>query len=358
MKKLWTIIPIVGVLLFGCSNNGGQTDKNTVDEQEASARPLKGEVLATKLEIPWSINKLEDIFYLSERRGTITKVDSGEQTRQKVMLEKPLSLASEAGLLGLVLAPDFEETGRAFGYYTYEDNGQFNRIIELILADDQWRETKVLLDQIPSGNFHHGGRLAIGPDGKLYATAGDASEPELAQNLESLGGKILRLNLDGSVPEDNPFDGSYVYSYGHRNPQGLAWAEDGTMYASEHGPNAHDEINLIEAGRNYGWPKIIGDDSQEGLVTPLFQSGDETWAPSGLAAYDGKLYVATLRGNAVREFNLETKETREVVSGLGRIRDARVEGDQLYFISNNTDGRGTPQENDDKLYRMSLSSLD
>jgi glucose/arabinose dehydrogenase len=315
------------------------------------------QVLAQDLKIPWAINKIDDIFYISEREGFIVKVEEGKQTRQEVVLEKPLAGASEAGLLGFVLAPDFQETGNAFGYYTYQDHGQYNRIIELTLEGNQWRETKLLLDKIPSGNVHHGGRLAFGPDGKLYATAGDAAEPELAQDLGKLNGKILRLNQDGTIPNDNPFKDSYVFSYGHRNPQGLTWSKDGTMYASEHGPNAHDEINVIEPGKNYGWPSIVGDDKHEEMESPLFHSGTSTWAPSGMVVSNGKLYVATLRGNAVREFNMETMETREVVTGLGRIRDVFIEGDQMYFVSNNTDGRGVPQENDDKLYQVSLSTL-
>lgn len=355
---------LASMLLFGCSNSGpegmkeGQpeqvqnNEESSGEEQETAAQPVEAESLAENLKIPWSINKVNDLFYISERPGSITKVENGQQTRQRVALEKRLSDAAEAGLLGFVLAPD--STERAYAYYTYQDNGQFNRIVELQLDGNEWRETKLLLDKIPSGNIHHGGRLKIGPDGKLYATAGDAAVPENAQDLNSLGGKILRLNLDGSVPADNPFKGSYVYSYGHRNSQGLAWDEDGTMYASEHGPSAHDEINLIEPGKNYGWPEITGDAKKSGMVSPLFQSGEDTWAPSGMAVHDGKLYVAELRGTAVREFNPRTKETREIVKGFGRIRDVWIEGNDLYFVSNNTDGRGTPAENDDKLYRITL----
>jgi glucose/arabinose dehydrogenase len=167
----------------------------------------------------------------------------------------------------------------------------------------------------------------------------------------------LRLNFDGSIPDNNPIPGSYTYSYGHRNPQGLAWSPDGTLYETEHGPSGHDEINLIKAGENYGWPVIMGEEKQKGMTPPLFQSGEDTWAPSGMAFYNGKLYVATLRGDAVREFDLEKGTTREVVNGLGRIRDVFIEGSELYFVSNNTDGRGTPDENDDKLYKISLSNL-
>lgn len=345
------------VLLVGCTSDSSESKKEVKQDKAVTKNPSNLEVLADQLQIPWSITKSGNTFYLSERTGSIVKVENGEKTRQKVRLNKSLASAMEAGFLGLELAPDFEQSQRAFAYYTYQDSsGQFNRIIELKLANGVWSETKVLLDKIPSGNVHHGGRLKLGPDGKLYATTGDAaSEPEIAQDLQSLGGKILRLNLDGSIPVDNPFRNSYVYSYGHRNPQGLTWGTDRTLYASEHGPSAHDEINKISPGNNYGWPVIVGAETRAGMEQPLFQSGDDTWAPSGMAFYKNKLYVATLRGNAVREFDLEKKTTRLVVTGLGRIRDVWIEGDILYFVTNNTDGRGTPAENDDKLYKLELS---
>jgi len=349
------------LFVVGCSGENQEQSEQTKPSEEpvAVVEPVEADALAKNLRIPWAMNKRNDTFYLSERVGSVVKVENGGQTRQNVVLEKEIaSTVPEAGLLGFVLATDFDHSQKAFAYYTYRENDQqFNRVVELSLNENEWHETKVLLDQIPSDRVHHGGRLALGPDGKLYATAGDASQPDLAQDLKSLAGKILRMNVDGSVPEDNPFPDSYVYSYGHRNPQGIGWAEDGTMYASEHGPNAHDEINVIEAGKNYGWPKIVGDQSLEGLEQPLFHSGSDTWAPSGLVVSEGKLYVATLRGNSVSEFDLETKTTNELVTGLGRIRDVWLEGSELYFVSNNTDGRGTPLEEDDKLYRVNLSAL-
>ncbi|MYL71741.1 quinoprotein glucose dehydrogenase [Halobacillus litoralis] len=351
MKKIITLLISTFFFIAGCSDN----------KQEESPLPVEGlEVIADNLEVPWSIEKREDTFYLTERSGNIVKIKDGEVERQSVELEEDVSTASEAGLLGFVLAPDFSESNLAYAYYTYEDGEeQFNRIVTLRLEDRVWREEDLLLDQIPSGTYHHGGRLKIGPDEKLYATAGDASDREIAQDLDSLGGKILRMNLDGSIPGDNPFAGSYVYSFGHRNPQGMTWLSDGTMYASEHGDNANDEINLIEAGENYGWPVIEGSEEQEGMVSPLFTSGDNsTWAPSGMDNFEGKLFVAALRGSAVLEFDLETGESREVITGLGRIRDVQIKDNDLYFISNNTDGRGDPQENDDKLYRISLSNLE
>jgi glucose/arabinose dehydrogenase len=356
MYKRLLVVFFAFVLFTGCSNK----EEPHIEDQETSISLAQPEVLADELKVPWSIDKVGNTFFISERPGSIVKVQDGKKVRQKVELKKRLATAEEAGLLGFVLAPNFNETNEAYAYYTYTDNsGQFNRIVTLRLENNVWKEDKVLLDQIPSGQVHHGGRLEIGPDGKLYATTGDATKPEFAQDVESLGGKILRMNLDGSVPADNPFPNSYVYSYGHRNPQGLAWSDDGTLYESDHGPSANDEINKIQAGKNYGWPVITGTEQQEGMEPPLFTSGEnDTWAPSGIAYFDEKLYVAALRGTAVLEFNLATGEKREVITEFGRIRDVYIEDNTLYFISNNTDGRGTPLEKDDKLYSLSLSQLD
>ncbi|MFC0471912.1 sorbosone dehydrogenase family protein [Halalkalibacter kiskunsagensis] len=369
MKKVFVIPMFLLLLNAGCTQNdqqnpgtepgntSGELENEGQEEQMVSFENL--EVIVENLDIPWSIEKLEDTFYLTERPGYIIRMENGEIERQSVELEKNISTAPEAGLLGVVLAPDFAESNLAYAHYTYvDDSGQFNRIVTLRLLDNIWSEERLLLDHIPSGTYHHGGRLKIGPDGTLYATTGNASAPDIAQDLDSLGGKILRMNLDGSIPSDNPYPNSYVYSYGHRNPQGITWSSDGILFSSEHGSSANDEVNLIEAGQNYGWPIMEGYEEQEGMVSPLFTSGDaDTWAPSGMDYYNGKLYVAALRGSAVLEFDLETGEQREVITGLGRIRDVLIEDNSLYFISNNTDGRGTPEENDDKLYRVSLSEL-
>ena len=356
MKKVIGTILFVLVMITGCSNHEGQN----VKDQETSMAVAELSEVAVELHIPWSIAKTGGTFYLSERQGAIVKLQDGKVERQKVELKKDLATAAEAGLLGFVLAPDFPESHEAFAYYTYIDStGQFNRIVTLRFENAVWKEERLLLDKIPSGPYHHGGRLKIGPDDKLYATAGDASsKPEIAQDVGSLGGKILRMNLDGTVPADNPFPPSYVYSYGHRNPQGLAWSADGTLYESEHGPSANDEINKIVAGNNYGWPVIRGTEQQAGMESPLFTSGaNETWAPSGMDEFEDKLYVAALRGTAVLEFDLQTGKMRKVVTGIGRIRDIYIEDNTLYFISNNTDGRGNPLEKDDKLYKISLSDL-
>jgi glucose/arabinose dehydrogenase len=354
MIRFWLLALLI--LLTACSSNEEPLE---VKDQKVAVVQGVPTVLADNLQVPWSIQKAEDVFYISERPGAIVKVENGGQERQRVNLGKPLSEEAEAGLLGFVLHPNFSENQQAFAYYTYDVQGSpVNRVVVLERKDNVWNEIKVLLDGIPSGPVHHGGRIKVGPDEKLYFSAGDAAVAENAQSLNQLNGKILRMNLDGSIPNDNPFPNSYIYSYGHRNPQGLAWDENGTFYESEHGQSAHDELNEIVAGANYGWPVIQGTQRRQGMVSPIFQTGEVTWAPSGIAYHDGKLYVATLRGEALQEVDLETMSSRAIVTGLGRIRDVLVNGEYLYFVSNNTDGRGNPDADDDKLYQVRLSEIE
>lgn len=372
MKRLMISAISASFILSACSNDskeetedkGKQTQNEMEHEQSQSddnqeRKETKGiETVAQGLDIPWSIARSDDVFYLSERPGKIIKIDGNKKTEQQVDLDKEVSTAAEAGLLGFVLAPDFKDSKEAYAYYTYEDNGQFNRIVKLKLENDTWKEDEVLIDKIPSGQYHHGGRLKIGPDDKLYATTGDASDEQNAQDKDTLGGKILRINLDGSKPKDNPISNSYVYSYGHRNPQGIVWTPDGQMYASEHGNQANDEINEIKEGQNYGWPVIEGNEENDNMETPIFTSGsDDTWAPSGIAFKDGIIYSAALRGEGIMKFDVEKDGMKKVATKYGRIRDVYIVNDDLYFVSNNTDGRGNPSQNDDKMYKVSLSQL-
>jgi glucose/arabinose dehydrogenase len=354
MKRLIILSSVWLVLVAACASTEQPIVEDSTTEQVEQTKVV---TLATKLEVPWSIQKHDNSFYISERSGTIAKITDGKVQRQTVYLSDELSDVSEAGLLGFLLATNFEESQEAFAYYTYTtQTGTFNKLVKLRLNDSQWEESTVLLDGLPGGNYHDGGRLAIGPDEKLYVTVGDAHQLENVQSLDSLAGTILRLNLDGTIPEDNPYAENYIYSYGHRNPQGLAWTSDDTMYASEHGNSANDEINHIEAGKNYGWPIIEGQDEQAGMEMPLFTSGaNTTWAPSGMSVWHDKLYVAALRGNAIFEVNLETKEMGSFLEVYGRIRDVLVEEDTLYFVTNNLDGRGNGEEDDDKLYMIKLN---
>lgn len=224
--------------------------------------------------------------------------------------------------------------------------------------------------------MHDGGRLAFGLDGMLYITAGETFHSELAQDLKSLGGKILRIKPDGQIPDDNPFKGSPVYSYGHRNPQGLSW-QPGTkrLFESEHGPSGefghfgHDEINIIVKGGNYGWPEAIGAPGLKPYIDPIIV-WEKATPPSGMTFYKGNLlshlkgdlFVATLRSEALIRIKLDGEKVKRIERWFakgdyegkyGRIRDV-VEGPDgaLYFLTNNTDGRGTPHPGDDKIYRI------
>lgn len=330
-----------------------ETETNDTEEEgtENGPEPLdERTVIAENLEAPWEVQLHDDTFYISERTGTIVTIQAGEKNRKPVQFNQSLSNQPEAGLLGIAFPEDFHDTNTAFAYYSYEKAGNyFQRVVTVEETEEAWIEAEVLLDEIPGGQVHQGGRIQIGPDEMLYITAGDAAIPDLAQDLDSLAGKILRMELDGSIPEDNPFDDSYVYSYGHRNPQGLAWTPEGELYATEHGADALDEINHIEPGNNYGWPVIEGDEEADGMETPFFHSGDDTWAPSGMAFAQNHFYFAALRGESVRQFD-PLQETEEViVADEGRIRDVLPTENGIYFITNNTDGRGNPDETDDRL---------
>lgn len=351
---IFTLVAVI--ILSGCFHN----DKNTSDSGKKDAVEVlarQAGVITRDLEIPWNITKQDNTFYLSQRPGYIIKVDgeSGAKTVQSLEVPKKVLHSGEGGLLGFILAPDFDTSQEAFAYHTYRQDGNvFNRIIMLRLDGNTWTEREVILEGIPGGRIHNGGRIQIGPDGKLYATAGDAGNPDHAQNINTLAGKILRMNQDGTMPEDNPFENSYVYSYGHRNPQGLAWDRNGNLYSSEHGQSAHDEINLIEPGKNYGWPIIEGDEQAPNMVTPLFQSGNVTWAPSGMAIKESKVYVSNLRGEQILVFDLVEKTVDTFFQSAGRMRDVLIVGDALYAITNNRDGRGNPREGDDKLLKLPL----
>ncbi|MFA9560561.1 sorbosone dehydrogenase family protein [Evansella sp. AB-rgal1] len=313
------------------------------------------EVLATNLQIPWSIAISDEEIVLTEREGRIVVLNQHERTESEVVTSDPISHEGEGGLLGLALSHDFSESRELFLYYTYEEGGTlYNKVVKAAQDGDEWIETNVLLDKIPGDRIHNGGRLAIGPDDHLYVTTGDANIPDLSQDNSNLAGSILRMTLDGEIPDDNPFEDSYVFSYGHRNPQGLAWNENGILYSSEHGPSARDEINIIEAGMNYGWPVVSGSDREKGMESPLVHSDQDTWAPSGITVWNNRLFVTGLRGSSLYVLNEQEESLDVFLTGLGRIRDAVVHDGDLYFITNNTDGRGNPSETDDLLVKITL----
>ena len=340
--------------------------------QEFPELGVKVETFADNLEIPWSIVWSPDgTIFFTERGGNLRVIQNG------IVLEKPIFSLEvggiEGGLLGIALDPNFSENHYIYLYYTYNNFLETqNKVVRYVESNLSLTEDKILMENIPGGPFHDGGRIKFGPDDKLYITTGDAGNADLSQDLNSVAGKILRINSDGTIPEDNPFPDSPIYSYGHRNPQGLDWNKSGILLATEHGPSgwhgvAHDEINLIVPGENYGWPDIIGSETMEGLVTPILNTGDDTWAPSGAEFYEGdtipqwtgKFFVATLRGNHLHmlDFNFENNTVisdKKLFQGeFGRLRDVVTGPDgNLYVLTSNKDGRGSPAINDDKILRI------
>ncbi|QJC50291.1 PQQ-dependent sugar dehydrogenase [Paenibacillus albicereus] len=376
------------LLLCGCApadelrQDGGASPPPAASPSEAPAAqppsgaagdagrfPYEPSVIAEGLDLPWEIAFAPDgrIFF-TERPGALRVIEEG-RLREKPLLELPGPDGGEGGLLGLALDPAFADNGYAYAYHSYEERGRvLNRVLRLRIDGEEARIDRVLLGSIPGAVNHNGGRLRFGPDGMLYATTGDASEPELAQDPDSLAGKILRLRPDGSIPADNPFPGSPVYSLGHRNPQGLAWhPESGELYSSEHGQSAHDEINRIRPGANYGWPNVEGDDTGvaadgKPLQVPAAHSGDETWAPSGMAfltegPWKGRLLVSALRGERLLQVSLAADGGVSSVAPLfeeewGRLRSIVEAPDGTLYVLTSNRSRGNPAENDDRILAL------
>lgn len=252
--------------------------------------------------------------------------------------------------------PAAPDAGWVYAYFTAASD---NRIVRMPLTGTAGSlglgDPETVLSGIPSAGNHNGGRIGFGPDGLLYATAGDAGVPGNAQDLGSLGGKILRMTPTGEAPADNPF-GSLVYSYGHRNPQGIAWDSSAQLWASEFGQNTWDELNLITAGGNYGWPEVEGADGGAGFIDPVQQWSTDEASPSGLAIVNDTLFMAGLRGERLWRIDPSTGTVDGwFVNSFGRLRDVvSGPGGTLWFVSNNTDGRGTPAPGDDRLYQVEV----
>lgn len=342
-----------------------------------ASSPISGSevtIFARGLEIPWAIAFAPDgRAFVTERAGRVRVIRDGRLDPDPVAV-LPVAHVGEGGLLGLALDPAFPQRPFLYVYYTYRDKELWNRVERLRERDGRLVRDRILLNEIPGASIHDGGRIRFGPDGLLYVATGDARQPRLAQDPQSLAGKILRITADGAIPGDNPIAGSPVYSRGHRNVQGLGWhPETKALYATEHGPSGergwccHDEVNVIHPGGNYGWPEVIGDEhrGKPHYVAPLAHSSLDTWAPSGATfissgPWKGRFLFANLRGSHLRMLILSEDGKRLVreerpVDGFGRLRDV-VEGPDgaLYVLTNNRDGRGRPTSDDDRILRLAI----
>lgn len=328
-------------------------------------------VFVTGLETPWAMDFAPDgRIFVTERPGRIRVIREGILSPEPwLTTESSAAPGRESGLLGLALDPTFAENGYVYVAESYHSDGQvYNRLLRLKDAAGWGVLDKILLDAIPGAANHDGGRVKFGPDGKLYWTVGDATNQDLAQDTASLNGKILRLNADGSVPNDNPFPGSFVYAYGLRNPQGLSWDAAGRLYSTDHGPSGvqgvgQDEINLIVAGKNYGWPVIRGAMTKNGMESPLVQSTiARIWAPGSClivkgGKWNGSLLFSGLRGETLYRMTINSRDPKKIaffeelfVKKFGRLREVAQGPDgTIYVTTSNTDGRGYADEQGDKI---------
>lgn len=373
MRILSTVLVVV-FLLSAC---GDRSDPSRPAREDAGASEDgldfgNVQTVAGGLEVPWDLAFVDERTILVTERPGRVRVIADRRLRDEPAAEIDVRAEGEGGLLGIALHPDFSEERFAYLYYTA---GDVNRVARYAVTDDlNLEDEEVILDDIPASANHNGGRIAFGPDGMLYVGTGDAGVPERAADRGSLAGKILRVAPDGSVPADNPFDRSPVFSFGHRNVQGMDWDAEGRMYASEHGPTGegglccHDELNLIKAGASYGWPAragrapVAGREPSEDAVDPIVESGaEETWAPAGLVvdstSDDPSLLVAALAGRALLRYGLErpdlASDPEVALRGHGRLRAAQFGPDDcLYVTTSNKDGRGDPEEDDDRILKL------
>lgn len=329
------------------------------------------ETVASGLEIPKALAFAPDgRLFIAERPGRVRIIHEGVLLPEPALVLQDIVLGGEHGLSGMTLSPDFVNDGHVYLYYTSRNaSGQYNRIVRYVEQDNILSGPgEVILDNIPSGQFHDGGFMAFGPDGRLYVTTGDARQAALPQDISSLAGKILRLNPDGSIPEDNPFPGSPVYTLGHRNPQGLAWnPQNGQLYATEHGETGNDEVNLIVAGGNYGWPDAQGPQHPAPFQAPLVTYSPAI-VPAGAAFYSGDLFpqwqgsffFATLRGSHLHRLTFGEDDAAFVVTDerlydgeFGRLRAVMQCPDgALYFTTSNREDGRPADSSDDRVLRI------
>lgn len=384
MDKRIQIVALAGAVAFSVMVLSSSSDplplpSPTAGNQSADITSISPvSVLASGLEKPRAIAVHGDRIFVTEKGGTIRVVEDG------LLLDAPLAVLRTAdsfdgGLLGIDLHPDFADNHFMYVFLTYEDmqaaeadmlmgaTGSpvppiWNKVMRITEKDNRLTDAVTILDRIPASKFSNGGFVKFGPDGKLYVGTGTPSEAShLPQDPDSLAGKILRMNDDGSTPADNPFSDSLVYSLGHRNPQGMAWDDEGRMYAAEHGPEKNDEINVILPGTDYGWPsrECSGDDDGHGAAILCY---DPSIEPGGITFYDDErlgleheFVMASLRADNLYQLDFEEglPSQQPILSGVGRIRDVVAHPDgSLYVITSNTDGKGFPDAADDRLIHI------
>jgi glucose/arabinose dehydrogenase len=364
-------VPFAALALVGCGSSDRPATRTATETPSASSagtdtatatataarEEAVARTVATGLAVPWGIAFLPNGDALVAERTTARILlirKGGSEPREAMRLSDVDTNAGEGGLLGLAVSRTYVRDRLVYAYFTSDSD---NRIVRFRFGE----QPQIVLAGIERAEFHNGGRIAFGPDGKLYAGVGDAGNSDNAQHRELLNGKILRMNPDGSVPSDNPFQGSRVWTWGHRNVQGLAWDRSGRMWASEFGQDTTDEVNLIRRGRNYGWPVVEGQGSTQGgkFTNPLVTWTTSEASPSGAAIIGSTLYVAALRGECVWRVPLRGasvgKPSRMLAGRYGRIRTVVAAPDgTLWVATSNQDGRGSPRDGDDRIVAITV----
>lgn len=339
------------------STSGGDGVASASTARASGGAPLR--TVSTGLAAPWGVAFLPSGEALVAERDTarIRRVAKGGGTARSVGKVPGVVPGGEGGLLGLAVSPRYAEDRLVYAYLT---SARDNRIVRFRVTGSGIGSVRTVLTGLRKAPIHNGGRIAFGPDGKLYATVGDAGNTASAQDRSSMNGKILRMDPDGGVPASgNPFSGSRVYSLGHRNPQGIAWDRRGRLWAAEFGQSAYDELNLIRAGRNYGWPTVEGRGSTAGgrFTNPVAQWSTSEASPSGIAIVGERLYMAALGGESLIRLRLSGTSARKLPTlyrgRYGRIRTAvRAPDGRLWFTTSNRDGRGDVRSGDDRILRL------
>ena len=361
MNKKIQIAAIVFAVIFSVLVLSSPSDPIPLPKPSQTIENDFVTILATNLEKPRALAVHEDRIFVTEKEGQIRVIENN------VLLDSPLAVfrtadAFDAGLLGIALHPNFSENNFLYVFLTYEEDGKlWNKVLRITESDNRIQEAIDIIDKIPGSSFTNGGFLKFGPDGKLYVGTGTVSDSShLPQDLDSLAGKILRLNDDGTIPDDNPFPNSPVYSLGHRHPQGMTWDDNGVFYLAEFGPEKNDEINIIESGKNYGWPEEECSGKNE--FEDALLCYDPSIEPGGILFYSGDkldfdypFIMASMRASNLYQLDFEEglSSQKSILSGIGRVRDV-VQGTDgsLYVITSNTDGKGFPDSTDDKLLRI------
>ena len=374
--KTYTVIALLVALGVGCSQAPAGRGAGEVQTSSQSNVSFKVEKVAGGLEVPWSIVWAPDgRMIFTERPGRVRVMEKGTLNPKPLLTLTDVESTGEAGLMSVALHPQFNSNHFVYLSYAYTSGGLRVRVVRYREAPEGLVDRQVIIEGLPAARAHAGCRIRFGPDGKLYVTTGDATNRNLAQQLDSLAGKTLRLNDDGTVPQDNPFVGRQnarpeIWSLGHRNAQGLDF-QPGTnlMFQTEHGPSGFDgpgggdEVNIVEKGKNYGWPTIHHTQTASGLEAPLLEytpacapASGAFYRGSGLPQFNGNFFFGCLRGERMIRVVLDGRRVvsqENLLQNYGRIREVAEGPDgYLYFSTSNRDGRGRPAEDDDRILRL------